>query len=1637
MAPQPAEGLLSSEGGRVRSGSEGQLSRPGSLPPHSFFPVAKRLRPEQVDVETVLGMAEPCETQRLPACMPLRTVSPFLAASSAPCAEGLESKNIRAMLVGNGSLSRCTGCDLAREEIQTPRSKAQRESSVQRSPSWSCLKRPAADEVLDLSGCVKGSSALHSPATVSSSPSLDASQPSRLVLPLRSGERSREVPGLPSCESVQAWSSPRRQASLLRKRNRQASCSSPGEGLRAPPPQRGCEPQTLLGRTLTLHAMVPSLPLVRDAGFRGDGAEVNIESQWCFRNEAHGGVVCREKSGGAAPEDCEGASMQEDSEKENTPVEGAKGRQRRGESEAEGKLGPIAKAKSQGLAASPELVESLSRASSGPPGDETLLPEPLWSVLRQAPTLCSTTSQDSRSPCCRCWDAREARLRKSPSLFEECGASDCSARPSGKRCFSRESVTVCPSSHALAPSPALFAAGLEGSASKRSPGGGPARRGSAGCSHSVGLPSPFAMRPSAHCSARRLGSPSSLALSPNTVLLATPSNKDKLACHATRCSCSSASTAAPSPQFGSERSEISATSGRVFCPASPLAGTESGLDSSGLGRLDSQSLPSVDWSPCLSPARDLEPFLSARQHSPRAWGDVLTSPLTGRAPPGLAIDGKPRLVVPLASLGRLAPRALDGALAQRQSGRGASEVSAAEERDTGGRPDLQAKESPSSCRAANPEAENLDESERKGKRFLAVSLGSPETTPAKSSPRLELPIPARVSRASLEAHPQGCCSSSDARAAELALNLSATPAASAAALPDAEPASATSAASPASPNPAPVAGQEPQCSRKGSADASELPETQIDSAASQSTSCSESATASQNSSRTAVSTGAAEESQVAAPVPARRPPTCPLPLFGDSRAVARESPESRPTVSPRPAPPLLPAALCLPKAAYEEPADVDLVQRRVELAAAAIQRAAAEAKAAAREAAARAAAMESAAVAAAAARDAASMAARRSVSHRKMFTEYPDMTRNIHEEYNLHCASLSGEQMEQKSQPDSPQTLSEQSSTERDLWCAGGDDMSDREESGKAAVAEGGRDAERKTDTAHESEREDTGALEAAVDAGAEKAGDAGCAQTAQRKKRAGHLVLGEGRFGKVVLAEQRSMQRAVAVKMIDKRMLRGADMDDRNFRQEVEMHRRLPVHRNIVSVHDVYEDRDTLYVVMELCDRANLLDKIIEEGPLDEDLARKIFLQILAAVMHCHQHNVVHRDLKPENILFALPGAPDPARGSDCGECCEAPLAEFDRPLGPGDRLGSFSAEVASTAWQDSPLCQPCPSSGSTPPFFSPSSSCALSPNLQCSAAAPAYPPPLPCAPDRDATLAGGAMSATLLGNPLCRQLSSGKLGCSACDFQDEFLGMLHSGHGASQGCGGSCGARREDCRHCGDEGLFDWGIPCDATQAGCSLGRGDRKARAESSQKPCCGFRKQAERQTEECAFEQRASSLWDATVKLTDFGAACSAAKGELLGTACGTVHYLAPEVLMGNYYDGFTSDAWSLGVILFTMLAAAPPFNDPTHAQLTRQITRGEYRMAGPAWWSVSAEAKDLVSRLLVVNPQHRLRVEEVAHHPWVVRATPAALPSFFLDNPHCLSSLAAAAKAVPRRSAVCASASCCLHADPQACAGRCW
>ena len=106
-------------------------------------------------------------------------------------------------------------------------------------------------------------------------------------------------------------------------------------------------------------------------------------------------------------------------------------------------------------------------------------------------------------------------------------------------------------------------------------------------------------------------------------------------------------------------------------------------------------------------------------------------------------------------------------------------------------------------------------------------------------------------------------------------------------------------------------------------------------------------------------------------------------------------------------------------------------------------------------------------------------------------------------------------------------------------------------------------------------------------------------------------------------------------------------------------------------------------------------------------------------------------------------------------------------------------------------------------------------------------------------------------------------------------------------------------------------------------------------------------------------------------------------------------MAPEVLSrtGNY--DYRCDFWSLGVVLFVVLSGTPPFHHEDDFELFEIIKKGKFEFDAPAWANVSAEAKDLIKNLLVVDPRKRFTAKEIKQHPWVTGFTalpPRAMPT---------------------------------------------
>ncbi|XP_059185083.1 NUAK family SNF1-like kinase 2 [Centropristis striata] len=126
--------------------------------------------------------------------------------------------------------------------------------------------------------------------------------------------------------------------------------------------------------------------------------------------------------------------------------------------------------------------------------------------------------------------------------------------------------------------------------------------------------------------------------------------------------------------------------------------------------------------------------------------------------------------------------------------------------------------------------------------------------------------------------------------------------------------------------------------------------------------------------------------------------------------------------------------------------------------------------------------------------------------------------------------------------------------------------------------------------------------------------------------------TLGKGTYGKVKKAKERS-GRLVAIKSIRKEKIKD-EQDLVHIRREIEIMSSL-CHPQIITIYEVFENKDKIVIVMEYASRGDLYDYICDKRNISEREARHFFRQIVSAVHYCHQNGIVHRDLKLENILL------------------------------------------------------------------------------------------------------------------------------------------------------------------------------------------------------------------------------------------------------------------------------------------------------------------------------------------------------------------------------------------------------------------
>ncbi|KHN08825.1 Calcium-dependent protein kinase 28 [Glycine soja] len=152
--------------------------------------------------------------------------------------------------------------------------------------------------------------------------------------------------------------------------------------------------------------------------------------------------------------------------------------------------------------------------------------------------------------------------------------------------------------------------------------------------------------------------------------------------------------------------------------------------------------------------------------------------------------------------------------------------------------------------------------------------------------------------------------------------------------------------------------------------------------------------------------------------------------------------------------------------------------------------------------------------------------------------------------------------------------------------------------------------------------------------------------------------LLGHGQFGYTYVGIDKANGDRVAVKRLEKsKMVLPIAVED--VKREVKILKALTGHENVVQFYNAFEDGSYVYIVMELCEGGELLDRILakKDSRYTERDAAVVVRQMLKVAAECHLHGLVHRDMKPENFLFKSTKEDSPLKATDFG------LSDFIKP--------------------------------------------------------------------------------------------------------------------------------------------------------------------------------------------------------------------------------------------------------------------------------------------------------------------------------------------------------------------------------------
>lgn len=426
---------------------------------------------------------------------------------------------------------------------------------------------------------------------------------------------------------------------------------------------------------------------------------------------------------------------------------------------------------------------------------------------------------------------------------------------------------------------------------------------------------------------------------------------------------------------------------------------------------------------------------------------------------------------------------------------------------------------------------------------------------------------------------------------------------------------------------------------------------------------------------------------------------------------------------------------------------------------------------------------------------------------------------------------------------------------------------------------------------------------------------------------------ISKGAFGSVYLSKKKSTGDYYAIKVLKK-----ADMVAKNQVTNVKAERAIMMWQGesdfVAKLYWTFSSKDYLYLVMEYLNGGDCASLIKVLGGLPEDWAKKYLGEVILGVEHLHSRGIVHRDLKPDNLLIDQKGH---LKLTDFGLSRMGLIGRQKRALNStaNDSAPDLLKQGPFVTARSTSIGSSRSASFDFQGHHSPGSTPQMTPDLAGSLATPSY-----FALSRENTI-----------NRESRR-QSGRSDSGGSDSLASMFNSFSLNDPQSQQLLNQRRTPIEEMSESEGHNSPDF-VPLSQS---ISVPSGDAKAPAQSNMMP-------------------PALALFDPDDSNRRF---------------VGTPDYLSPETVKGLGQDE-CSDWWSVGCIMFEFLYGYPPFHDETPDKVFENILARKIQWPNDEDCPVSPEAKDLMNKLLCLDPQGRLGAniddkfssggEEIRAHPW--------------------------------------------------------